>query len=370
MTMPRETLCVGYGPWNRRALTPFLRDGSGPVRFMVSPARALQRAERRHGRLAVRASGPYDLFIRAARDRGIPVVQVEDGFLRSVGLGREWARPVSLVLDGTGIHYDPSAPSDLERLIREGLIDDALLDRAEALIARINALGLSKYNVGGRQDGDMLRQMARGRPVILVPGQVETDASVLKGSPEIRRNTDLLVRVRRDRPDAFIVYKPHPDVERGFRPGRVPQAILDRTADLTLRDVHASSALALADEVHTMTSLMGYEALLRGLRVTAYGAPFYAGWGLTSDRVAVPRRGVPVSLARLTAATLILYPDYRHPQTGEHCSVEDVLDLLAVGTGRTGGRPGLRAWTARLIAHSFAAGRTWGRRQPGVGGAP
>ena len=39
--------------------------------------------------------------------------------------------------------------------------------------------------------------------------------------------------------------------------------------------------LGIVDEVHTLTSLTGFEALLRGIEVHAYGGPFYAGWGLT-----------------------------------------------------------------------------------------
>jgi capsular polysaccharide export protein len=44
------------------------------------------------------------------------------------------------------------------------------------------------------------------------------------------------------------------------------------------------------NEVWTMTSLLGFEALIRGKSVTCLGLPFYCGWGLTRDRQEVPRR--------------------------------------------------------------------------------
>ena len=81
-----------------------------------------------------------------------------------------------------------------------------------------------------------------------------------------------------------------------------------------------------------MTSLLGFEALLRGKPVTCYGAPFYAGWGLTTDLGAVPaRRSTKVSLEALVHATLIDYPRYFDPVTGMACPVEVVIERLASG---------------------------------------
>jgi capsular polysaccharide export protein len=48
--------------------------------------------------------------------------------------------------------------------------------------------------------------------------------------------------------------------------------------------------IAMADELHVNSSLAGFEALLRGKPVTVHGVPFYAGWGLTTDRGPVPAR--------------------------------------------------------------------------------
>ncbi len=120
---------------------------------------------------------------------------------------------------------------------------------------------------------------------------------------------------------------------------------------------HADIAALLdqVDKVWTMTSLTGFEALLRGVPVTTLGAPFYAGWGLTEDRGSVPpRRRAQVSLEALVHAALIDYPRYRDPVSGLPCTVERIADRLAKGeTGR--GRPALRV-LAKLqgIAASYA----------------
>jgi capsular polysaccharide export protein len=88
----------------------------------------------------------------------------------------------------------------------------------------------------------------------------------------------------------------------------------------------------MVDEVHVMTSLAGFEGLLRGKKVTCYGAPFFAGWGLTEDKGAPPnRRGIPRPLDNLIAATLILYPRYLDPVTGLPCPPEILITRLAEG---------------------------------------
>ena len=252
-------------------------------------------------------------------------VRVEDGFLRSRGLGAELVPPLSLALDDRGIYYDPTRPSRLETLIaaRADLRPDQAL-RAERLVEAVQRLGLSKYNIG-----IPLPDLPEGRR-ILVPGQVEDDASILLGAGTIRTNAALLAEVRAANPDAVILYKPHPDVSAGLRVGAVTDA--DTLADQIVENIDMAALLDAVDEVWTMTSGTGFEALLRGRRVVTFGAPFYAGWGLTEDRGAVPaRRGVDVPLLGLVHAALIDYPRYLDPVTGRPCPVETALDRLATG---------------------------------------
>jgi capsular polysaccharide export protein len=61
-----------------------------------------------------------------------------------------------------------------------------------------------------------------------------------------------------------------------------------RWADCQALDADIIQCIQLADELHTMTSLSGFEALMHGKRVFCYGMPFYAGWGLTQDEHQIP----------------------------------------------------------------------------------
>ena len=303
------------------------------VRFDDDPARAAATASDEGRRLAVWAGRATEDWQAAAADRDIPLIRVEDGFLRSNGLGAELVPPLSLALDDCGIYYDPSHASRLETLIaRAEHLPPHAIARAERLIERIAARGLTKYNVGHRDLTIAERLAGNERPVVLVPGQVEDDASIRTGARGTRTNLGLLQVTRAARPEALILYKPHPDVEAGLRDGAVDPAAIHSLADIVCSETDPASLLLLADEVWTITSLMGFEALLRGVRVTTLGVPFYAGWGLTEDLATVPeRRRSRPGLAGLVHAALIDYPRYFDPVTGLPAPVEVIADRLVAG---------------------------------------
>jgi len=166
----------------------------------------------------------------------------------------------------------------------------------------------------------------------LVPGQVETDASIAYGAPEgvcaIRRNMDLLRAVRQANPDAWVVYKPHPDVLAGLRLKGIDEDAALQWCDEQVIDAPMGELLGQVDEVHVITSLAGFEALLRGRPVTCYGQPFYAGWGLTTDMAPLPRRTRRLALDALVAGALVEYPKYVSRTSGEFTSPEQALDDL------------------------------------------
>lgn len=259
-----------------------------------------------------------------AEARGFRVVRIEDGFLRSVGLGVDLIRPLSWVVDWRGIYFDATQPSDLEMLLSEAVFSDELLQRAASLRERIVAAGLTKYNVGATP----WRRPSAAQRVILVPGQVESDASIAYGAPEIKTNLDLLRAVRAANPDAYVLYKPHPDVVARMRAKGKCEDAAARWCDEVVIDVPMGDLLREVDEVHCLTSLTGFEALLRGKQVVCYGQPFYAGWGLTQDIVPVMRRTRCLSLDALAAGVLILYPRYFNRRGDAVVSPEEALEEL------------------------------------------
>ena len=334
-----------YSRWKRKFLPSFL----GPLAhcdFVKSDAIALQKLQKKtdvttaHEPQAMsqreqQAQQPARVLSWASRTtveletsviaQGGALWRIEDGFLRSVGLGVDLTRPLSLIFDPLGMHFDASRSSTLEQWLMHHDFTDAELGRARQLRERLITLGLSKYNSEGDELPD-LRAMAKGRDVILVVGQVESDASIRHACPGIRTNQALLEAARKLHPESYVIYKPHPDVVTGGRSGEV--AIEGGTYDLELTTGNISRLFEQVDHAHTLCSLAGFEALIRGVPVTTHGLPFYAGWGLTHDLVECPRRTRHLSVDALVAGALIEYPVYVAPEHGHLCNAETVVTIL------------------------------------------
>lgn len=328
-------VALGISNWKRRRTARFLSSQRDRPVFMSDPLAAAARAKARGGRVVVWASKETAQMQTVCDTAGVPLWRMEDGFLRSTGLGAELVPAASVVMDDLGIYFDATRESRLERLIGASVdLPAQALERAGELAQRIIAARVTKYNLVEAQPDLPARN---GRKRILVPGQVEDDASIRLGTDKVNTNLDLLRAVRAANPQALIIYKPHPDVEAGLRPGAVENA--DELADFVAQNAPVTMLLDQVDEVWTMTSLMGFEALLRGVKTTCLGMPFYAGWGLTDDRGQITeRRSARPTLDGLIHASLIDYPLYLDPLSKKPCPPEVLVARLAAGpVGRSVG---------------------------------
>ena len=199
---------------------------------------------------------------------------------------------------------------------------------------------MSKYNTGDDRGPGFERPA--DRRCVLVVGQVEDDESIKRGCAAVSTNNELLQAARKACPDAWIVYRPHPDVVSGNRRGTIDPLACAGCADAVDEGGPVGRALDAADEVHVMTSLTGFEALMRGRTVVTWGAPFYAGWGLTEDRMAVQRRTRRRTLDELVYLALVEYPRYVDIDSGEFVAAETMVSIIESQRERAGHRSGSR----------------------------
>ena len=84
----------------------------------------------------------------AQKHRG-SFVLLEDGFIRSLGLGVTGSPSFSLVEDDVGIYYDATVPSRLENILNTYNFQDdtKLMREAVHAISLIKEHGISKYNM-------------------------------------------------------------------------------------------------------------------------------------------------------------------------------------------------------------------------------
>jgi capsular polysaccharide export protein len=340
--LPAQIEAFGFKPWKQPILRRFL--AGSQVRFRrrgAAPGRGAQAC-------AIWGRDPGPGVARRLRQADPPpLLRLEDGFLRSVGLGANLIAPVSWVVDRRGLYYDAGAPSDLETLLAEHPFSEAERRRGAALRQRLLEAALTKYNLPA---GPWRRPPGASR-VVLVAGQVESDASIRYGAAALRTNRALLEAVRAAEPEAWLLYKPHPDVVAGLRPERGDGADLGRLCDEVVAGAAIEGLYDAVDAVHVLTSLAGFEALLRGREVHTWGRPFYAGWGLSHDRLPCERRRRRLQLDELVWAALIAYPRYVSRRSGLFVEVEEAVDELSRWRQEPAGS--LRLWQ-RLF-------RRWGR---------
>lgn len=327
----KPSYALGMRLWKRKTVQNFLAGAGHMSKFAKTTNTAISSAKT-DGQVVVWAGQETDTLATDCKVANVPLIRMEDGFLRSVGLGAELTPASSLVLDNCGIYYDPTKASQLENLIRASVeLPEFARARATELCNQIVTAGVTKYNLPTEIP---LPSIVEGKRKILVVGQVEDDASILKGAGDIRTNSALLAATRSQNPDAYIIYKPHPDVMAGLRDGAV-SVLTD--CDYVAEQQNSETLIEYCDEVWTMTSLLGFEALVRGKQVVCYGMPFYAGWGLTRDLgEQCARRAKGIELHGLIHAALIDYPRYMDPISGIACPPETIVERLSTGKAQNG----------------------------------
>lgn len=320
-------ICVGFPRWRRFNFQGMLSLHAGQQMFAKDACAAAALRPQGDDCLVCWGRVPPAGLEALALNCNVRLLRMEDGFVRSVGLGSDLIPPRSFVLDARGIYFDPGQPSELEEMLNTRQLTPEDLRRAQWVRDFIVRHGITKYNLEPLR---VLQWPSAGRQVVLVPGQVEDDASIRFGcDPEgVHTNLGLLQAARRQFPDAFIVYKPHPDVMSGNRMGSLALDEARQYADHVEVQASVVSCIEACDAVVTMTSLTGFDALLRGKQVVVHGRPFYAGWGLTQDQLPVPRRSRKRSLDELVACALLHYPLYWDPVLKGYTSCEAVLQQL------------------------------------------
>lgn len=270
---------------------------------------------------------PAKMAARIARFRGLRHWHLEDGFLRSMGLGKSGAIPLSIVIDDLGLPVDANSPSRLERLI-EGAGEAGEL--GHAIREQIVLNKLSKYNHLPHQSPHIERTTKRR---ILLVDQVVGDVSVGRALGSKVSFEKMLADALATAAQCLI--RTHPDVMAGLRKGYLTGDASKGDAILVDDEVSVASILDVVDEVWTVSSQFGFDALLRGVPVRCYAAPFYAGWGVTEDHFGVytkaalaGRRTKLRTVDQIAAAAFSLYPTYRDPADWREIDVFKAIELI------------------------------------------
>ncbi len=266
--------------------------------------------------------------IKKAEKWELPYIALEDGFIRSIGLGFE-EPPLSLIIDPVGIYYDSTKPSFLENILNsDGWQTEELLNEARKIKEMITKYNISKYNNSKPVPIDFFKEF-KNKEKVLVIDQTKGDASVILGGANQKTFKEMYLSAVEENPDSVIFIKTHPDVIKGKKKGYLTKFKKYPEVFIISENYNPIQLLKAMDKVYTVSSQMGFEALILEKEVYCFGLPFYAGWGLTKDRKKIERRKKQRNIYELISACYILYTKYINPYTKKELSnVFEVIEYI------------------------------------------
>ncbi|WP_257072716.1 capsular polysaccharide biosynthesis protein, partial [Campylobacter jejuni] len=253
-------------------------------------------------------------------------ILLEDGFIRSLNLGVENSPSFSMVKDDIGIYYDATAPSKLENLLNTYEFKDEEIKQAKKAIELIKKYKISKYNNNLDIPDDYFQKDEKR---VLIITQTANDASLEFGLAKGFKTVDMIKDAIKENPKSKIYIKIHPDVLSGKKQSDLDINSLPKECILITENFNPIALLEFFDKVYTKTSGMGFEALMQGCECVCYGMPFYAGWGLTKDKLECKRRMQKRSLEEVFYAAYILYSEYFNPYLNQESNIFDTIQTLA-----------------------------------------
>lgn len=264
--------------------------------------------------------------INLAKKYKAKFILLEDGFIRSLNLGVENSPSFSMVKDDIGIYYDATAPSKLENLLNTYEFKDEEIKQAKKAIELIKKYKISKYNNNLNIPDDYFQKDEKR---VLIITQTANDASLEFGLAKDFKTVDMIKDAVKENPKSKIYIKIHPDVLSGKKQSDLDINSLPKECILITENFNPIALLEFFDKVYTKTSSMGFEALMQECECICYGMPFYAGWGLTKDKLERKRRMQKRSLEEVFYAAYILYAEYFNPYLNQKSNIFDTIKTLA-----------------------------------------
>ncbi len=262
---------------------------------------------------------------------GLPVFIAENGFLRGVHFFTRKTKDdpftdgYSFIIDKSQ-YYDATCPNSIEDDLNSLQVTKEQRETAAQAISRITEAKLSKYN---DQPEQSLAGLGCHRTKVLVVDQAYSDLSIIKGYANASTFRRMLAAAIEENPDSDIIIKTHPEGNQGARKGYFASHYDDKRIVVFNKPVNPYDIIGICDNVYVCSSQLGFEALLAGKEVHTFGMPVYASWGLTKDRLSLPRRSRKLALEEFFHIFYIRHTIYVDPVAKGPCDIDRAIDIIS-----------------------------------------
>lgn len=303
----------------------------------------------------------FSQFINAYGNIEYPIFIVESGFVNSVDLFKptntqeyndKWCMPVSYIM-AYAQHYDYTIGTMMPMAMmyltfKYCTLNPVQYQRALNAINFILKNKISKYN-------NQLKEFPKpnnDKKNILIVDQTYGDQSIQLEEDTAIVFQRMLDTAIEENSDCNIFLKIHPEQLVGRRLGfyttnkddiKPGQVYINREKYPQVHFItdfyNPIDLLSKMDKVYTVSSQIGFEALLFRKSVITFGMPFYAGYGFTDDRCTdekfveikayIERSPIKVkSIVEMFYQLYIRLTHYVNPDTGALIELEDALNLI------------------------------------------
>ncbi len=258
-------------------------------------------------------------------------IYIEDGFIRSIEAGLSGEPTISIIYDEISPYYNAEVLTSLQNAMNSNYeLKDAEILLCQEALDLIKKHKISKFNFTTKTKLNFGKTNSHK---ILLIDQRKGDYSVLKGLANENSFRNMLQTAIEKYPESEIIIKTHPDNKfNGYDTYLSREFIDSLDCDRIIildDDVNPYCAIEEVDIVFTVTSQMGFEALIAGKEVHCFGMPFYAGRGITKDYIKTPEfRFRDREILEVFYFTYFEFSKYYNPHTQKTCDVFGAIDYI------------------------------------------
>ncbi len=201
-------------------------------------------------------------------------------------------------------------------------------------IQLINKYCISKYNQHSTFDPQKHSIENKSEHALLLIDQPINSESVSLSEANNQNFSKMFLYAFENFPNSTLYIKYHPDTINGITEGFLHKflkknKLIDHPS-IKIIDYHCNiaSIFYYVDDVFTVTSPVGFEALLRGKNVTTFGNSFYSGLGLTGDMLTHNKK--ERSLVDVFVAMFIQNTLYINPFNEKRGNILDLLEYISL----------------------------------------
>ncbi|WP_420604666.1 hypothetical protein [Methylobacterium sp.] len=279
-------------------------------------------------------------------------IYIEKGFIGFYGYDDISAPPLSVFVDDMG---PLNGHQNINRL-HSILNSDYELTSSETDLVKqfIKVIVSNKFSSDlGAIQLDLNHLRTRDRGILLVYKGESTDTEESR-STRFEHFLEMVYNACRNEKDADILISFSPGVTDDASTDTVYSSIkwllrLQDNIKIVPHRTNSYSMFEVADEVWTLSSIIGFEALLADKVVRCFSPTFYSGRSLTIDEPVLPHHPTERTVYEIFYAAYVMQSRYFNPSTGKKCSLPDFLDYLV----------DLREGTTELFGSSFVSECVW-----------